>query len=111
MAYWGMFVEETVGSGENKRWEVELLGHFTGSRKEALRELEETATRFKPSKPFSVRRSWLYRTQDGFLQTNEGMTTTYYCRFTVAELVRDSKNPSVGKQADEHLQDSVPEGY
>ncbi|MDX6346253.1 MAG: hypothetical protein QOF84_1043 [Streptomyces sp.] len=109
MARWGLFVEETVGSGDRKHWEVELLGHVDGTREDALRELEDTALRFKPAKPFSVRRSRLYRTEDGFLQTNDGVTTTYHCRFSVAEMVRDSKNPSaVAKPS--LPQDRVPGG-
>jgi hypothetical protein len=110
VARWGLFVEETVGSGEGRHCEVELLGQVDGSREDALRALEETALRFKPSKPFSVRRRLLYRTQDGFLQTNEGVTTTYHCRFTAAELISDSKNPSLAKQASVP-RDRVPEGY
>jgi hypothetical protein len=109
VAWWGLFVEETVGSGEDKHWEVELLGHADGTREDALRELEDAALRFKPAKPFSVRRSRLYRTEDGFLQTNEGMATTYHCRFSVAETVRDGKDPSVAA-CYRWPQDRVPDG-
>lgn len=37
------------------------------------------------------------------------MTTTYICRFTVAELVRDSKDPKVAATAEPW--DRVPEGF
>ncbi|MFE2430118.1 hypothetical protein ACFXJ5_25635 [Streptomyces sp. NPDC059373] len=98
-----------MGSGDSMRWEVELLGHVDGTREDALRELENRALRFKPAKPFSVRRSRLYRTGDGFLQANEGMTTTYHCRFSMAEMVRDSKDPSVAARFS-GPKDRVPDG-
>ncbi|MDX2648015.1 hypothetical protein OG937_14365 [Streptomyces sp. NBC_00510] len=109
MARWGLFAEETVGSGDARRWEFELLGHAEGTREEALGKLEEAALAYRPSKPFSVRRSWLYRSGEGFVQVNEGVTTTYICRFTVAELVRDSKDPKVAATAEPW--DRVPEGF
>ncbi|MEU4095342.1 hypothetical protein [Streptomyces sp. NPDC026673] len=109
MARWGLFVEETVGSGEGKHWEFELLGHADGTREEALRTLEETALAYRPRKPFKVRRSRLYRSGEGFVQVNEGVTTTYLCRFTVAELIRDSKDPKVAAMAEPW--DRVPEGF
>ncbi|MFD3454909.1 hypothetical protein ACFWVC_22370 [Streptomyces sp. NPDC058691] len=107
MSRWGLFVEETVGSGGDRRWEFELLGHADGSREDALRALERTAQAFRPRKPMTVRRSWTYRTADALLQVNEGMTATYICRFTVAELIADSKDASVTATP----RDRVPEGY
>ncbi|MFJ4849856.1 MULTISPECIES: hypothetical protein [unclassified Streptomyces] len=107
MSRWGLFVEETAGSGDSRRWEFDLLGHADGSREDALRALEGAAQAFRPRKPLSVRRTSTYRTADGLLQVNEGMTTTYICRFTVAELVADSKDPSVAATP----RDRVPEGW
>lgn len=109
MARWGLFVEETVGSGDGKHWEFDLLGHADGTREDALRTLEATALAFRPSKPFSVRRRRLYRTGDGFVQVNEGVTTTYICRFTVAELVGDGKDPKAAATAEPA--DRVPDGH
>lgn len=109
MARWGLFAEETVGSGDARRWEFELLGHADGTREDALRRLEEAALAYRPSKPFRVRRSRLYRSGEGFVQVNEGVTTTYLCRFTVAELIRDSKDPKSAAAAD--LQGRVPGGF
>ncbi|MDX3095134.1 hypothetical protein PV703_03025 [Streptomyces sp. ME01-24h] len=109
MARWGLFAEETVGSGDARRWEFELLGHADGTREEALRKLEEAALAYRPSKPFSVRRSRLYRSGEGFVQVNEGVTTTYLCRFTLAELIRDSKDPKVAAMAEPW--DRVPESF
>ncbi|MCW2875417.1 hypothetical protein [Actinacidiphila oryziradicis] len=115
MATWGLFVEETEGSGDNRRWEAEMLGHFEGTHEEAMEELRRHAVHYKPRHPLSVRRSWLYRDGDGYLMINRGMTSTYHCRFTAAELVWDSKDPSAAAQATPLSAggpyDEVPPGY
>ncbi|MFB7939637.1 hypothetical protein [Streptomyces sp. NPDC056049] len=91
---WGLVMETTVGMGERKRTEATVLAHVTGSREEALAELERRARSHTPAHPLSPRRRRLLRQDDGFLLVVDGAWQSYVTRFTVAELLEDSAAPA-----------------
>lgn len=89
---WGLVVEEVRGT-DHTSYRAEVLEDFTGSREDAMGRLEARARAYVPVYPFSHRRTRLYRTGDGFLLVSEGATTrSYGCRFSLAELLRDSED-------------------
>ncbi|MFB6832888.1 hypothetical protein [Streptomyces hydrogenans] len=91
---WGLVIETTVGMGERKHVEATVVAHVTGSREEALAELERRARSYAPSHPLSPRRSRLLRQGDGFLLVVDGAWQSFVTRFTVAELLVDSAAPA-----------------
>ncbi|MBQ0825986.1 hypothetical protein [Streptomyces tagetis] len=91
---WGLIVETTVGFRERKHTEAYVVAHFTGSREEALAELERRARRHTPEHPMSPKRRRLLRWSDGFLLVVDGAWQSFVTRFTVAELLEDSDAPS-----------------
>ncbi|MFG3191902.1 hypothetical protein [Streptomyces omiyaensis] len=97
---WGLVVETTVGIGERKHVEATVVAHVTGSREEALAELERRARSYSPSHPLSPRRSRLLRQGDGFLLVVDGAWQSYVTRFTVAELLVDSAAPAPAPEPD-----------
>ncbi|MET8116801.1 hypothetical protein [Streptomyces prasinus] len=90
---WGLVVETTVGTGERKHTEAHVVAHVTGSRTEALAELERRARGHVPAHPLSPRRRRLLRAGDGFLLVVDGAWQSFVTRFTVAELLEDSAAP------------------
>ncbi|WP_399884241.1 hypothetical protein ACGH7X_11265 [Streptomyces sp. BBFR51] len=90
---WGLVVETTVGTGERKHTEAQVVGHVAGSRQEALEELERRARSYSPTHPLSPRRRRLLRVGDGFLLVVDGAWQSFVTRFTVAELLEDSAAP------------------
>lgn len=92
---WGLVVETTVGTGERKHTEAQVVGHLTGSRQEALAELERRARSYSPTHPLSPRRRRLLRVGDGFLLVVDGAWQSFVTRFTVAELLEDSAAPRI----------------
>ncbi|MGW6541156.1 hypothetical protein ACWGBV_14300 [Streptomyces sp. NPDC055051] len=86
-------METTVGMGERKHTEASVLAHVTGSREEALAELERRARNHTPAHPLSHRRRRLLRQDEGFLLVVDGAWQSYVTRFTVAELLEDSAAP------------------
>ncbi|MFD4348943.1 hypothetical protein ACFWQ6_29390 [Streptomyces coelicoflavus] len=92
---WGLVVETTVGTGERKHTEAQVVGHVTGSRQEALAELERRARSYSPTHPLSPRRRRLLRVGDGFLLVVDGAWQSFVTRFTVAELLEDSAAPRI----------------
>ncbi|MGV4987808.1 hypothetical protein [Streptomyces sp. NRAIS3] len=95
MAIWGLVVETTVSAGDRKHIEAAVLAHISGSRAEALAELERRARSFSPEHPRSPRRRRLLRDGDGFLLVVDGAWQSFATRFTVAELLEDSAAPVV----------------
>ncbi|MQY39313.1 hypothetical protein SRB17_73350 [Streptomyces sp. RB17] len=93
MTIWGLVVETTRSSGDRKHVEAYVLAHVTGSREEALVELEQRARSFSPEHPRSPRRRRLLRDGDGFLLVVDGAWQSFATRFTVAELLEDSAAP------------------
>jgi hypothetical protein len=93
MTTWGLVIETTVGSGDHKHVEAYVLAHVTGSRAEALAELERRAWNYSPEHPRSPRRRRLLRDGDGFLLVVDGSWRSFGTRFTVAELLADSAGP------------------
>jgi hypothetical protein len=92
---WGLVVETTVGTGERKHTEAQVVGQVAGSRQEALAELERRARSYSPTHPLSPRRRRLLRVADGFLLVVDGAWQSFVTRFTVAELLEDSAAPKV----------------
>ncbi|AZM78087.1 hypothetical protein D1J63_26510 [Streptomyces sp. KPB2] len=90
---WGLVVETTLGTGERKHTEAQVVAHVTGSREEALAELERRARSYSPTHPLSPRRRRLLRVGDGFLLVVDGAWQSFVTRFTVAELLTDSAAP------------------
>lgn len=107
---WGLVVETTVGTGERKHTEAQVVAHVTGSREEALAELERQARRYSPTHPLSPRRRRLLRIGDGFLLVVDGAWQSFITRFTVAELLEDSAAPKAPEPVVEaSLPEPVPE--
>ncbi|MFF4867233.1 hypothetical protein ACFY3J_37365 [Streptomyces sp. NPDC001231] len=94
MTTWGLVIETTVGVGERKHTEAYLVAHITGSREEALAELERRARSHSPEHPRSPKRRRLLRRDDGFLLVIDGAWQSFVTRFTVAELLEDSDAPA-----------------
>lgn len=91
---WGLVVESTVGTGERKHTEAQVVAHVEGTRGEALAELERRARAHVPTHPLSHRRRRLLRDGDGFLLVVDGAWHSFITRFTVAELLEDSAAPA-----------------
>ncbi|MDT0405853.1 MULTISPECIES: hypothetical protein [Streptomyces] len=91
---WGLVVESTVGTGERKHTEAQVVAHVEGTREEALAELERRARAHVPAHPLSHRRRRLLRDGDGFLLVVDGAWRSFLTRFTVAELLEDSAAPA-----------------
>ncbi|WP_225821793.1 hypothetical protein [Streptomyces naphthomycinicus] len=94
MPTWGLVVETTVGTGERKHIEAHVVAHVTGTREEALAELERRARSHSPEHPRSPQRRRLLRQDDGFLLVVDGAWQSFGTRFTVAELLEDSAAPA-----------------
>ncbi|MEF9903345.1 hypothetical protein [Streptomyces sp. P9-A2] len=92
---WGLVVETTMGAGERKHTEAQVVAHVTGSRAEALAQLERRARHHVPMHPMSPKRRRLLRAGDGFLLVVDGAWQSFVTRFTVAELLEDSAAPPV----------------
>ncbi|MFD7064242.1 hypothetical protein [Streptomyces sp. NPDC059906] len=90
---WGLVVETTMGTGERKHTEAQVVAHVAGSRAQALAELERRARSYSPPHPLSPRRRRLLRVGDGFLLVVDGAWQSFVTRFTVAELLTDSAAP------------------
>ncbi|MFJ6072823.1 hypothetical protein ACIQFU_18560 [Streptomyces sp. NPDC093065] len=109
---WGLVVETTVGTGERKHTEAQVVAHVTGSREEALAELERRARSYSPTHPLSPRRRRLLRVGDGFLLVVDGAWQSFVTRFTVAELLEDSAAPKAPEPevaaAPEPVADAAP---
>ncbi|MFI9629203.1 hypothetical protein [Streptomyces sp. NPDC052042] len=90
MATWGLVMETTVGAAERKHTEAYVLAHMTGTREEALLELERRARNHTPTHPWSQKRRRLFRKEDGFLLVIDGAWQSFSTRFTLAELLEDS---------------------
>ncbi|MFE0578464.1 hypothetical protein [Streptomyces sp. NPDC058874] len=95
MTIWGLVIETTVGVGERKHTEAHVVAHISGSRAEALTELERRARSHTPEHPRSPRRRRLLRESDGFLLVVDGAWQSFVTRFTVAEVLEDSAAPAV----------------
>ncbi|MFF7357125.1 hypothetical protein ACFZA1_31470 [Streptomyces filipinensis] len=93
MTTWALVVETTVGASERKHIEAHVVAHISGSRTEALAELERRARSHSPEHPRSPRRRRLLREADGFLLVVDGAWQSFATRFTVAELLEDSDAP------------------
>nr|WP_026249468.1 hypothetical protein [Streptomyces sp. SID4913] len=104
-----MVVETTVGTGERKHTEAQVVGHVTGAREEALAELERRARRYSPTHPLSPKRRRLLRVGDGFLLVVDGAWQSFITRFTVAELLEDSAAPKAPEPVVEAPPEPAPE--
>ncbi|AXK33159.1 hypothetical protein DVA86_11375 [Streptomyces armeniacus] len=94
---WGLIVEENHGYGRaNKLWAPHVIGHLEGTHEQAMRALRKQARDFSPVHPTSPRRRRLYEQADGILLVVDGVTDTYHCRFSVAELIHDSADLEMG---------------
>ncbi|MGW5459369.1 hypothetical protein [Streptomyces sp. NPDC003996] len=93
MTTWGLVVETTVGMGERKHVEAHVVAHVSGTRAEALAELERRARGYAPEHPRSPARRRLLKEADGFLLVVDGAWQSFATRFTVAELLEDSAAP------------------
>ncbi|WP_229851050.1 hypothetical protein [Streptomyces roseolus] len=93
--------------------EASVPAYVTGTREEALAELERRARAYTPEHPRSPRRRRLLRRTDGFLLVVDGAWQSYVTRFTVAELVEDSTAPEAKPAGEvmpdvERFDDGVP---
>lgn len=94
---WGLIVEESKG-GRYGFVYAHVLEVFTGSRADALTRLEAHATTYRPRRGPYGPRTRLFRSSDGFLMVSGDAPSEYasdwhtLCRFTVAELLRDSED-------------------
>jgi len=95
---WGLIVEEMRGV-YNHSCTATVLEHFDGTREEALARLEALARSHDPRFLSNPRRSRLFRTGEGFLLVNDGDLNGLGCRFTVAELLRDSAEEKKAAEA------------
>ncbi|MEU1408488.1 hypothetical protein ABZ471_40405 [Streptomyces sp. NPDC005728] len=94
MTIWGLVIETTLGAGDRKHTEAHVVAYVSGSRVEALAELERRARIHSPEHPRSPRRRRLLRESDGFLLVIDGAWQSFVTRFTVAELLEDSAAPA-----------------
>ncbi|MEU2711551.1 hypothetical protein [Streptomyces sp. NPDC007205] len=94
MTTWALVVETTLGAGERKHMEAHVVAHVSGTRAEALAELERRARSHSPEHPRTPRRRRLLRDGDGFLVVVDGAWQSFATRFTVAELLEDSDAPT-----------------
>lgn len=92
--WWGLIVEENEGFSERKATSTRVLEHVRGTRAEAMARLAELARSHRPQHPAHASRTYLYRTEEGFLLVKEGSLRSYGSRFTVAELLHDSAHSS-----------------
>ncbi|MER5962780.1 hypothetical protein [Streptomyces sp. NPDC002057] len=100
MTTWGLVLEATVGIGQRKHTEAQVLTQVEGTREAALAELEVRARRHEPEHPRSPKRRRLFRHADGFLLVVDGAVQSHAVRFSVVELVHDSDQPpSAGRPA------------
>lgn len=106
---WGLVVETTMGTGERKHTEAQVVAHVAGSREEALAELERRARSYSPPHPLSPRRRRLLRVGDGFLLVVDGAWQSFVTRFTVAELLTDSAAPRAPEPEPEPRPEPAPE--
>ncbi|MBQ0953753.1 MULTISPECIES: hypothetical protein [Streptomyces] len=106
---WGLVVETTMGTGERKHTEAQVVAHVAGSREEALAELERRARSYSPPHPLSPRRRRLLRVGDGFLLVVDGAWQSFVTRFTVAELLTDSAAPRAPEPEPEPRPEAAPE--
>ncbi|MFI8485189.1 hypothetical protein [Streptomyces rubrogriseus] len=106
---WGLVVETTMGTGERKHTEAQVVAHVAGSREEALAELERRARSYSPTHPLSPRRRRLLRVGDGFLLVVDGAWQSFVTRFTVAELLTDSAAPQASEPEPEPEPEAAPE--
>ncbi|MFC9547992.1 hypothetical protein ACFTXK_25675 [Streptomyces sp. NPDC056956] len=107
-ATWGLVVETTVGTGQRKHTEAQVVAHVTGSRAEALEELERRARTYRPWHPTSPKRRRLLRVDDGFLLVVDGAYQSFGTRFTVAELLADSDAPAAPDPGPEEVREPAP---
>lgn len=94
MTIWGLVIETTVGVGERKHTVAHVVAHLSGSRAEALAELERRARSHFPEHPRSPKRRRLLRESDGFLLVVDGAWQSFVTRFTMAEVLEDSYTPA-----------------
>ncbi|WP_181791863.1 hypothetical protein [Streptomyces phytophilus] len=88
---WGLIVEETDGLGDRKSMSANVLENFTGPREEAMARLEARARAYRPQHPAKSSHTALYRTGEGFLLISKGSMRSYGCRFSLVELLYDSR--------------------
>ncbi|MGW3205670.1 hypothetical protein [Streptomyces sp. NPDC001135] len=101
MTTWALVVETTLGAGERKHMEAHVVAHVSGTRAEALAELERRARSHSPEHPRSPRRRRLLRDGDGYLVVVDGAWQSFATRFTVAELLEDSDAPAAPQPVEE----------
>ncbi|MEO3753982.1 hypothetical protein [Streptomyces sp. B6B3] len=91
MNRWALVVEQSIGVGQNMRWDAEVIVETDGSREEALQLLWHHVQGFSPRHPKYVQRRRIYRDGDGFLVINTGTSMSDFpCRFRLMELVSDT---------------------
>lgn len=95
MPTWGLVIETTVGTGEHKHRDAYVVAHISGTRAEALAELERRARSHSPEHPRRPKRRRLLREGDAFLLVVDGAWQSFVTRFSVAELLEDSGAPAV----------------
>ncbi|BBA97140.1 hypothetical protein RVR_2750 [Actinacidiphila reveromycinica] len=109
---WGLIVEESKG-GRYGFVRCRVLEVVTGSREDALARLEGHATTYQPRQERHPPRTRLFRSADGFLLVGSGAPGEYaddwhvLCRFSAAELLRDSEDTRREAEAERRAQEEL----
>ncbi|MEU1997852.1 hypothetical protein ABZ511_25690 [Nocardia gamkensis] len=93
MPRWAIVVEETTGSGEQKRWSPRILTEVVGTRAQALAKLAGVLPTYTPEHPKLRGRRIVLRDGDTYLLMVRGWSDDYHCIFRVWEMVSDSDRP------------------
>ncbi|TCO58612.1 hypothetical protein EV192_105683 [Actinocrispum wychmicini] len=81
---WFVLTEETVGSGDQKRWSLTEIRSFF-SHGEALAFADDTARTYQPRHPSSPRNRRVFRVgEDIWITYVEGAMQTFHFRVSVA---------------------------
>lgn len=97
MPRWAIVVEETTGSGENKRWAPRVLAEVVGSRDHAITKLQSLVPTFTPQHPRLPGRRVLLRDGDTYLLIASGWSDDYHCVFRIWEILADSDRPEIAQ--------------
>lgn len=95
MPRWALVVEQTTGSGDQKRWAPRVLDEIVGTHDQAMTKLAALSRTFTPEYPRMSRRRMLLRNEDTYLLIVKGWSDEYHCLFRVWELLADSDRPDI----------------
>lgn len=85
LARWCVLIEEQVGNGEYKRWEMTHAVPAGDDREAAELRAEELSRTCKPQHPMNAQGRTRFRTSEGWVVVVAGAMSQYRFRLTVAE--------------------------